>query len=197
MKRNILFTAFTIAVVLLLSACSKDSGTDPDRRIPEDLTAPYIAMKVDGKWWISEKSKNPKGFFSVTSLKSSNTPQHSITLHATSTNNFDKKFESLVLSLNIPAQVKVGTYTFPMGNNDYSILMGYFVPIENSKTTVLQEEASSVLKKPAGPFKINITYTKIYPNAPHQTFIKGTFEGQLKKNDGTVLKITEGHFASE
>lgn len=198
MKRITLLACITIFMSLVLGSCSKDSDATPDQKIPDDLSVPYIAMKVDGKWWISEKSKMDKTItFYVSGMKSGNTNDYSINLHASSTNNFEKDFEVFSGRWSIPAMVKVGTYNFPISNNySYVTQMGYYKPIEGSNTKILEKTAESENKFPGGPFKINITQAKILPNTPNQAFIQGTFEGLLKKKDGTVVKITEGHFKS-
>ena len=190
-----------IFLFVLFGSCSKDSENNPDIDQPEKLIAPYITMKIDGKLWTSEKSKEAGFFyFDLNTDKYGNVNKFLVNIRGTNTNEFTQDQDFFAINFDLLSPTEIKKYELPLLDGTESL--NYFVQLghwkkESDNSSSLIPYAVNQYHKPAGPFKVNIT--ALTPDAKTQNlkYLSGTFEGDLKKEDGTLVKITEGKFVWE
>ncbi|WP_156307485.1 hypothetical protein [Sphingobacterium endophyticum] len=190
-----------IFLFVLFGSCSKDSENNPDIDQPEKLIAPYITMKIDGKLWTSERSKEAGFFyFDLNTDKYGNVKKFLVNIRGTSTNEFTQDQDFFAINFDLLSPTEIKQYELPLLDGTESL--NYFVQLghwkkESDNSSSLIPYAVNQYHKPAGPFKVNIT--ALTPDAKTQNlkYLSGTFEGDLKKEDGTLIKITEGKFVWE
>ena len=190
-----------IFLFVLIVSCSKDSENNPDIDQPEKLIAPYISMKIDGKLWTSERSKEAGFFyFDLNTDKYSNVNKFLVNIRGTNTNEFAQEQDFFAINFDLLSPAEVKQYELPVVDETESL--NYFVQLghwekESDNSSSLIPYAVNQYHKPAGSFKVNIIALTPDSKTQNLKYISGTFEGDLKKEDGTLVKITEGKFIWE
>lgn len=188
-----------IIVCFVLISCKKNSSS-PQDDFPVDLKGPYIAMKVDGKWWVAEGNKLSKGSIELMSYPFSEKGTYVLLIGSEkSSNNFVSAQETFRISFNLKEAVKVRRYSLPLEAGDYSdpfqIDLGQWVAQGDGGSQLVSYASNNSYDKTGLPFEVHISRTAVDINNPGIIYLSGTFSGQLRKADGSVVYITEGKFA--
>jgi hypothetical protein len=190
----------TIALVVLVSftltSCS-DDDTNSNVNINE-ISGSYISMKVDGELWVSEKSKmgSQSNFFDTEIIGFSNADYYQLNVQGIATNNFQSEKSAFLLKFDLD-EPNSGTYSLPIDgdfDNFFQIDLGQWQP-NGTGFSLIQYATNNDYVETDLPFNVTVTEITPLPNLKYS--ISGTFEGELKKEDGTIVRITEGVFKGE
>lgn len=194
MKSIKLFSLLFLFLALFVSSCSKDDELDDDEE--PDINVPYISMKVDGELWLSEAPDPIDAYFEMGCHKFDNVDRYVSHIAGRNSNDFSDDRDYFIIRFDTPKMVSLGTYTFPLNDNwnaAFSIDFGTWVK-ENETTSNLVIYADNSNYNRKGPFKVTINKVIPIKGETNRAYISGSFEGELKKPDGTIVKISEGKF---